>query len=112
MAAARLVRRFAWVARSEARCLAPANVGRAIAMRSPMISTTTISSMRVKPASLLREVLIRSVFPSLLWVRTGGGSLSGRPPLALFVVRVLSLPGAVARSERHGLGPGAGVRRL
>src|SRR5207249_6018292 len=83
IAAARLDRRLACVARSEARCLAPAKVGRAIARRSPMISTTTISSMSVKPASLLREVLIRSVFPFLPLGANRGRIPSGPPPTRL-----------------------------
>src|SRR5438128_2282408 len=125
MAAARLVRRLASVARSEARCLAPAKVGRAMAMRSPMIKTTTISSMRVKPASLLREDLIRSFVPPSVFLGANRGRVpSGPPPTRLCRFSSYRLPGTVARrlaerrvgvarggcwcrgAERAGTGPG------
>ena len=50
-AAARALRRPDWAALSLARFRAPRNVGRAMATRMPMIRTTTISSIRVKPSS-------------------------------------------------------------
>ncbi len=50
-AATRALRRSDCAARFCARVRAPRNVGSAMAIRMPMIRTTTISSMRVKPSS-------------------------------------------------------------
>ena len=50
-AAASAFRRPDWAALSFARFRAPRNVGRAMAIRMPMIRTTIISSIRVKPSS-------------------------------------------------------------
>src|SRR2546422_6825089 len=93
MAAARLERRFASVARSEARCRAPAKVGRAIAMRSPMINTTTISSIRVNPASLLLCDLIVPISPHSR-CEQGAGPFRAAPhsPLSFLVLTAYQVP--------------------
>ena len=73
-AAASAFRRLDWAARFWARSRAPRNVGSAMAIRMPMIRTTTISSMRVKPCLLicaLHEALEHVPSPPfLLQVRT------------------------------------------
>src|SRR2546423_10882970 len=65
LAVVRALRRLDCAALSFALFLAPRKVGRAMAIRMPMMRTTTMSSMRVKPAaSCLRSMRRLNIFVS------------------------------------------------
>src|SRR4029079_1064727 len=108
-------------ARSFARARAPQKLGSAIATRMPMMSTTTINSMRVKPSSSCSGVRIRTApFRSSDAIGDAEGFLYAYPvgrtgyrqiphaggrsaPLLQVVAQLLGATGVAELGQRLGL---------